>query len=88
MKFQSVFLAALLAALPQAPANEMEAREPSSYTSGANSQTSQLSANFLDLCGELEEEQAKSCASACAASGKDYKFESTICGIGSTCKCI
>lgn len=88
MKFQLVSLAALLAALPQIVVNETDAREPGSYTSGENSKASKSSANFLDLCGELEEEQAKSCSSACAASGKDYKFESAICGIGSTCKCI
>lgn len=88
MKFQLVSLAALLASLPQIAVNEMAAREPSAYAPREKVQESKFSANFLDLCEELEEEQAKSCSSVCAASGKDYKFESTTCGIGSTCKCI
>lgn len=88
MKIQLFSLAALLASVPQASVNEMDAQEPGSYAPRKSIHEPQFSANILDLCGELEEEQARSCSSACASSGKDHKYENAICGIGSTCKCV
>ena len=42
---------------------------------------------FLDFCSKIEDEQAKLCASQCAARGKAYAFEISFCGLSSTCKC-
>lgn len=43
--------------------------------------------DFIALCDEIEEEKAKACASACAATGRTHSYESALCGIGSSCKC-
>lgn len=43
--------------------------------------------SFIDICTEIVARQMHHCSSQCAAQGKTYTFESTICGINSKCKC-
>lgn len=84
MKPAILLTAALMAWTPQPKVAELSAtQEPVS----ADLPTAFAGASILDLCGEIEDEQRKTCASACAASGRSYSFESAICGLGSTCKC-
>lgn len=84
MKPSLLLAAALFAWTPQPQIAEMSAnQEPAS----ANLPTIFAGSSILDLCSEIEDEQRKTCASACAASGRSYSFESAICGLGSTCKC-
>lgn len=84
MKTSLLLAASLLAWIPQ---TEVTKTSQNQKSGAVDLKPSSLESNFLDLCSEIEEEQRKKCASACAASGKSSSFESVICGLGSSCKC-
>lgn len=85
MKLPLPILIALLTLTPQPGDDEASLRR---HQAQKGQVAPLMNASLIEICNDIEAEQRKSCASACASAGQSFSFEDAICGIGSTCKCL